>query len=180
MFGFTIVTVFSTLIYGYYDQVLKSNTIVSLKQIAMQTSVSIVELYNLANENDVIPEISSSIIISDIDLNYPDEVSGKNFEVELTSSPGIWSFVTNITIDDETAEIKKETSSGAKIIAKTTQRPFVSYEYDFPNIPIVLQGKFRSGEDDTLRLIRYNYNGVVEDRIILGESDIIVGITSIS
>ena len=180
MLGFSIVTVFSTLIYGYYDQVLKSSIITSLKQVAMQTSVSIVELYDLANENDVIPEISSSITLSNIYLNYPDEVSGKNFEVELTSSPGIWSFVTNITIDDEIAEIKKETSSGAKIIAKTTQRPFVSYEYNFPNLPIILQGKFSSGENDTLRLVRYNYNGVVEDRIILGESDIIVGISSIS
>ena len=180
MFGFIIVTVFSTLIYGYYNQVLKSNIRASLKQITIQTALSITKLYNLGKESDVTPENSNSIIISDIDLNYPNKVSGKNFEVELTSSPGIWNIVTNMTVDGEDVTIRKETTSGAKIIAKTTQRPFVSYEYDAPNVPIVLQGKFRSGENDTLRLVRYNYNGVVNDTIVLGESEIIIGITSIT
>lgn len=180
MFGFIIVTIFSTLIYGYYDQVLRSNIRASLKQVAIQTSLSITKLYNLGKESDAAPVNSSSIIISDINLNYPNRVSGKNFEVELTSSPGIWSMVTNLTIDGKNVTIKKETTSGAKIIAKTTQRPFLSYEYDVPNVPIVLQGKFRSGENDTLRLVRYNYNGVVNDTIVLGASDIIIGITSIT
>jgi len=112
-------------------------------------------------------------------LNYPDRVSGNNFEVELVSSPGIWNAILNLTIDNESTEIKKETSSGAKIIARTTQRPFVSHEYDIPNIPIVLQGKFKSGENDTLRLVRYNYNGNIQDVIILGESDIIIRVTNI-
>jgi len=175
-----MITVFSTLIYGYYDQVLRSNIRASLKQIAIQTALSITKLYNLGKEFDATPENSSSIIISDIDLNYPNKVSGKNFEVELTSSPGIWNIVTNLTISGENVTIKKETTSGAKIIVKTTQRPFESYEHDLSNVPIVLQGKFRSGENDILRLVRYNYNRVVNDTIVLGESDIIIGITSIT
>jgi len=180
MFGFIIVTVFSTLIYGYYDQILKSNIRASLKQIATQTALSITKLYYLGKESNVIPDNSSSIIISEIDLNYPNKISGKDFEVELVSSPGIWNIITGITINGENVTIKKETTSGAKIITKTTQRPFVSYEYDLPNLPIVLQGKFRSGENDTLRLVRYNYDGVVYDSIILGESEIIIRITSIT
>jgi len=137
-------------------------------------------LYNLGKDFDVTPENSSSIIISDIDLNYPDKISGKIFEVELTSSPGIWNVVTNFTINGRNATIRKETTSGAKIIAKTTQRPLLSYEYNVPNVPIVLQGKFRSGENDTLKLVRYKYNGTVEDTIVLGESNIIVGVTRIT
>ena len=180
MFGFIIVTVFSTLIYGYYDQVLKSNIRASLKQITIQTALSITKLYNLGKESDATPENSSSIIISDIDLNYPNKISGKNFEVELTSSPGMWNIITSMTISGENMTIRKESTSGAKIIAKTTQRPFVSYEYDVPNVPITLQGKFRSGENDNLRLVRYNYNGLVNDTIVLGEPDIIIGITSIT
>lgn len=180
MFGFIIVTVFSTLIFGYYDQVLKSNIRGSLKEIAIQTALSITKLYYSGKESNVVPDNSSSIIIEEVDLNYPNKVSGKNFEVELVSSPGIWDIVTDMTIGGENVTIRKETTSSAKIIAKTTQRPFVSHEYDFPNLPIVLQGKFRSGQNDTLRMVRYNYNGVVYDMIVLGESDIIIGITSIT
>jgi hypothetical protein len=180
MFGFIIVTVFSTLIYGYYDRVSESNIKISLKQIAIQTAHAITKLYYLGKESGVVPDNSTSIIIKDMDLNYPDKVSGKNFEVELISSPGIWNIVTDLTIDNENITIRKETTSSSKIIAKTTQRPFLTYEHDFPNLPVILQGKFRSGENDTLRFFRYNYNGVVNDTIILGEPNIIIGITSIS
>lgn len=150
-----------------------------LKQICIQTTNSIIQLYNKAKEFKAVPKESSSITISSIDLNYPNKLEGKNFEIELLSSPGIWNLITNITIEGKNVTISKETGSSSKIIAKTTQKPIIVYEHDIPNIPIVLQGKFRSGGNDTLKIIRYNYNGVVEDRVIIGESEIIVGITSI-
>jgi hypothetical protein len=173
-------TLFTILIYGYYNDVLKTNIQVSLKQIAAQTSDSILNLYDQVKESDTNPKNSSSVILSSIDLKYPNQVSGRNFEVELVSSPGIWNQITNITVNDVNATIVKETSSGAKIIAKTRQSPIVSYEYDVPNVPIKLQGKYTSGDNDTLSLVRYNYNGTIEDVIILGNSTIIVGITSIN
>jgi hypothetical protein len=179
LFGFTILILFSSLIYSFYDQVLKTSITASLKQISIQTIDGIIQLYNLGKEFNTNPSNSTSIIISNISLNYPEKVGDKNYEVELLSSPGIWNSITNFTIDEENATIIKETESSSKIIVKTTQRPFVTYEQDLPNIPIILQGKFRSGENDVLRLVRYNYNGTIEDRIILGESDIIVGISSI-
>ncbi len=180
LLGFIIVSVFSILIFGYYDQILKSDITSGQKQIAIQTVSGIIELYGLAGAYEKIPENFSLILISSIDLNYPDTVSGRNFEVELISSPGIWSIITNMTIDGESAETRKEITSGSKIIVKTIQRPHLSYEHDVPNIPIVLQGNFRSGGNDILKLVRYNFNGTVEDRIILGECDIIVGVTSVS
>ena len=180
LFSFIILGAFSSLIYAYYDQVLKSNIESGLKQICIQTFIGIVNLYNQGMKNDFIPENSSSVVISQISLNYPDSVSGKNFEVYLMSSSGIWNTVKNVTIDGKTVNIKQEIDSGAKIIAKTIEKPYVSYEYDLPNIPIILQGKFRSGDNDTLSLVRYNDNGTIEDRVILGNSDILVGIKSIN
>lgn len=177
--SFIVMTLFTMLIYGYYNHELKTNIEVSLKQIAAQTSESILDLYNRAKESDANPKNSSSVILSSIDLKYPNQISGKNFEVELISSPGIWNQITNITVNSANATIVKETSSGAKIIVKTKQRPVVSYEYNVPNVPIRLQGKYASGGNDTLSLVRYNYNGTVEDVIVLGNSTIIIGITSI-
>jgi len=178
--GFVVMTLFTVLIYGYYNHVLKANIQVSLKEISAQTSDSILYLYNQAKESDASPKNSSSVILSSIDLKYPNQISGKNFEVELISSPGIWNQITNITINNANATILKETSSGAKIIAKTKQDPIISYEYDVPNVPIRLQGKYTPGGNDTLSLVRYNYNGTVEDVIILGNSSVIIGITSIN
>ena len=178
LFSFIMLGVFSSLIYDYYNQIMKSNIESGLKQICIQTFIGIVNLYNQGMKNDFIPENSSSVVISQISLNYPDSVSGKNFEVYLMSSSGIWNTVKNVTIDGKTVNIKQEIDSGAKIIAKTIEKPYVSYEYNLPNIPIILQGKFRSGDNDTLSLVRYNDNGTIEDSIILGNSDLLVRIKS--
>ncbi len=177
--SFVVLTLFTTLIYSYYNRVLETNIQVSLKQIAVQTADSILYLYEQAEESDASPVNSTSTTLSNIDLNYPNRVEDRNFEIELMSSPGIWNVITNLTINNVNATILKESTSGTKIIAKTTQKPIVSYEYDITNVPIKLQGKYRSGGNDTLRLVRYNYNGSLEDIIILGNSSIIIGITSI-
>jgi len=180
LLGFTIVTLFSLMIFRYYDQVLMSNIQASLKQVAVQTTNGIISLYEKSKNTDATPKNSSSIIISEIDLNYPNKISGKNFEVEFLSSPGIWNQIINITIDDVNRAVKKETNSGTKIVVKTTQNPVIIYEHSIPNIPIILQGEFRSGDNDTLKLVRYNYNGDLIDSILLGESNIIIGLTSIT
>jgi len=180
LFGFILLIFFSTLIYNYYDGILKNTIQAELKQICIQTENNIIQLQNQAKEFKTIPKLSSSLTISSVDLNYPNKLEGRNFEVELLSSPGIWNLVANITIEGRNVTIVKETGSSSKIIAKTTQNPVVIYEHEVPNIPIILQGKFRSGENDNLKIVRYNYNGTVEDRIILGESEIIVGIIKIS
>ncbi len=180
LFGFVVMILFTTLIYGYYENVLKMNIQVSLKQIASQTSDTILYLYEKSKESNSNPKNSSSITLSNIVLNYPNQVSGKNFELELVSSSGIWNQVSNVTINNLNVTIMKETSSGAKIIAKTRQKPIVIYEYDVPNVPIKIQGKYTSGGNDTLRLVRYNYNDNVEDVIILGNSSVIIEITTIN
>jgi hypothetical protein len=177
MLGFIIVTFFTTALYRIYDKILVSNMQAGLKQVTIQTMSGINYLYDESKKSNAAPTNSSSVVISDITLNYPEKISGRNFEVELISSPGIWNVITNLVIGDTIATINKETESGSKIIAKTTQKPLITYEYDAPNIPVKLQGKFKSGVNDTLRVVRYNYNGTIENIIILGESNIIIGIT---
>jgi len=180
LLSFVALTMFVTLIYGYYNHIIRTNIQVGLKQIATQTADNILYLYDQGKGLDAAPVNSTSITLSSVDLNYPIQVVDRNFEVELVSTPEIWNVITNFTIGGVNATIRKESTSGAKIITKTTQKPILSYEHAVPNVPIILQGKYRSGGNDTLMLVRYNYNGTLEDVIILGNSSIIIGITSIN
>jgi len=180
LLGFIILTVFTTLIYGYYDQVSKSNIRSSLKQICVQTFFGIVNLYNRGMENDLIPDNSTAAVIHKIDLNYPDSISGKEFEVYLISSSEIWNTIKNITIDGKIVNIKEEINSGSKIIANTIDKPSVSFEYNLPNMPVIIQGKFSSGDNQTLSLIRYNNNGTIEHVVILGNSDLFIRLNTIN
>ena len=179
LISFVALGIFVTLIYGYYNHITKTNIQVGLEQIATQTSDKIIYLYDQAKESNADTANSTSVVISNIDLNYPTQIVDRNFEVELLSSPGIWNAITSITIEGEEVTIMKETSSSAKVIAKTTQKPIVTYEHDVPNVPIRLQGKYTPGDDDVLRLVRYNYNNNLVDTIILGNPTIVIGISSI-
>ena len=163
----------------FYNNLTISNTRAALKQVAVQTANSIIHLYNLAQESDVQPKNSSSVVLSTLDLDYPEKVNGRNYEVLLVSSPGIWNFIINLTIEGKNTTIIKEETSSSKIIARTTQEPFVSYEHDLTNVPILIEGSYRSGGNATLRLVRFNYNGTIEDVILLGDVDLIVKVLSI-
>ena len=179
LISFLILTFFVALINNYYKQVSESNLKEGLKEIALQTANAITQLYDVAKKTNARPENSSSITISSMNLNYPDNINGKSFEVDLVSSPGIWNLVMNITINGKNVTIMKETNSGSKVIVKTIQKPFVEYEYELPNLPLILEGKFKSGGNSTLKLVRFNFNGTINDCIILGDSSIIVGVTNI-
>jgi len=179
LIGFLILTFFVALINNYYKQVSESNLKEGLKEVALQTANAITQLYDVAKKTNARPENSSSITISSMNLNYPDNINGKSFEVDLVSSPGIWNLVMNITINGKNVTIMKETNSGSKVIVKTIQKPFVEYEYELPNMPLILEGKFKSGGNSTLKLVRFNFNGTINDCIILGDSSIIVGVTNI-
>ena len=145
LIGFLILTFFVALINNYYKQVSESNLKEGLKEVALQTANAITQLYDVAKKTNARPENSSSITISSMNLNYPDNINGKSFEVDLVSSPGIWNLVMNITINGKNVTIMKETNSGSKVIVKTIQKPFVEYEYELPNLPLILEGKFKSG-----------------------------------
>ncbi len=179
LISFLILTFFVALINNYYKQVSESNLKEGLKEVALQTANAITQLYDVAKKTNARPENSSSITISSMNLNYPDNINGKSFEVDLVSSPGIWNLVMNITINGKNVTIMKETNSGSKVIVKTIQKPFVEYEYELPNMPLILEGKFKSGGNSTLKLVRFNFNGTINDCIILGDSSIIVGVTNI-
>lgn len=177
MFGFVLLSILTSMIYHYYNKNLETNINVGLKQIALQTSDGILKLYQIGEDVHAEPTNGTATIITSIDMNYPNHIGGKNYEVILVSSLGIWTQVTDLTIDSEDIDIRKEEFSGAKIIVRTTQNPYLSYEHSLPNIPVAVQGKYTSGMNDTLTYVRYNYLSTEYNAIILGEFDFVVDIT---
>ncbi len=179
LFGFVVLAIFTGILYTFYDKVLKTNISAGLRQIAVETVGQITKAYDTGKNSDSKPENSSAIVLVDLNLNYPEKISGKNYEILLVSSPGIWTQIKTFQIDNRTVTPLKEVISGSKVLVRTTQIPLLTYELPVPNIPIYLEGGYRSGENSTLRYVRYNYNGSVNDTIILGESNIILGITKV-
>lgn len=174
-----VIVSISGVVFTFYTISLRTEITENLKQLIIQTSDNINRIYDAAHDSKVQPSNYTSVLLKEIDLKLPADVSRRSYEIILVSANPVWTSLGTITIDGETITPTVNTS-GAKIIARTTEDPKISLQYDIPNIDVFVQGKSENGIDDTLKYYRYNINGTVYDRIVLGKSDILVTITQIS
>jgi len=179
LFGVMILAAITAVAYNLYSTQLKNEIENNLKQIAVDVSNNILRLYETGKNSQYSPGINESVKLVDVDLKLPSQVSGKNYEIILTEANPLWTHVSNITIDGSAA-VSVITSPGAKIILRTTQSPVITVEQEVPNIDVPVQGRSENGLNTTLAYYRYNPDGNIKNKIVLGESDIIIDITSVS
>lgn len=179
LFGSLVVVSISTLIYVFYISTLRNEIRENLNQLTLQVSNEIGKAYEIAKSSKAQPSNYTSILLGKVELNLPASVSRRNYEIILVNVNPVWISITNVTINNQNISFIEKTS-GAKVIAKTTQDPIVTVEQGIPNIDVGVYGKSENGNDDRLSYYRYNINGTIYDGIVLGKSDILVGISSIS
>lgn len=165
--------------YTFYTDVLRNEIRESLNQIALSVGGNIVRIYEISRSVDAQPSNQTSILVKELDLSLPIEVSKRNYEVFLVSPSTLWPVVTNITVNGEnvTSIVK---SSGPKVVVQTVQDPIVRVERDIPNLGIHMHGKSENGKEGKLRYYRSNINGTIYDIVVLGEADILIRIDAIS
>ena len=169
----------AALVFTFYQISLRNVLREGLRQVAVQTSDGVIRLYENSRVINTRPSNFTSLILGQIELELPAEISKRNYEVLLVSSNPLWSQLTNLTIGN--SPIASITSAGgAKIIARSTQDPLVSVELDVPNFEPIVQGRSQNGIMATLKYFRYNLNGTTIDAIILGQSDIITKIDKVT
>jgi len=179
LFGVIILTAITALAYNLYSTQLKNEIENNLKQIAVDISNNILRLYDMGKNSKYSPSTNEIAKLVDIDLKLPSQVSGRNYEVILIGANLLWTSISNITIDGS-ATVSVITSPGAKIILRTTQSPVITVEHEIPNIDISVQGRSENGLNTTLAFYRYNSDGSIKNKIVLGAYDIIIDITSVS
>ena len=165
-------TVISILSYSIYTTQLKGEIENSLRQIGMGISKSMIKLYEIGKESKYFPNENESKKLAEIELKLPSHISGKNYEILLFANP-ILIQISNMSVN-ESSPPYTITTYGTKILLRTTQYPEVSVEVDVPNIGVPVQGKSENGLNSSLAYYRYNFNGTIEDIILLGPQDIII------
>lgn len=179
LFSVLVLASISALIYTFYRAALEKEATSELTQIAIQVKDSLVKVYDIGKNSNVRPGNFSSVLLTELDLNLPDNVANLNYEVNLITANPLYAYVTQVAIDDVNVSAVRN-NPVAKIIAVTTQDPIVKVEFDIPNIDFTVQGKSRNGLDDMLRLYKHNENSTVYNTVILGQPDIIIRVTSVS
>lgn len=178
LLGSLMLTFIGVTMYGFYQEHLKREIENSLRQIAIDTASNILRLYEAGRKSRSYVEENSSRMLLELELSLPERVSGRSYEMLLVSPNPIWSTFSTIMVGGKEV-VSVPTTPGAKIIVKTTQKPYITVEYDLPNIDVSLQG-ITDGTDAVLRYYRYNFNGIERDKIVLGKNqEILVDVVSV-
>ena len=179
LFSVFVIASIIALVYSFYSTALRIEIREELKQLAVQTGDQIVKLYEIAKLSKATPSNYSSVLISEIDLKLPTDVSKRNYQLLLVSASPVWSSISTFYVNSKNATVIEETS-GAKIIVQTIQSPIITVEQDIPNIDVAVMGVSKNGKDSKLRYYRYNINGNIYDTIVLGNSTMLITISSVS
>lgn len=169
----------SVLAYNFYRTLLQDEIKRELTQSAAQTSAKITEIYSISKQSKASPANSTGILLASNQLNLPDKVSTRSYAITLLSANQVASQITNATLDGLNTSLIKTPQTG-KIIAQTTEDPFVTVEYDIPSIDVDVQGKSLNPRNATLRYYRYNPNGTVIDSILMGDYSLLGQVSVVS
>jgi hypothetical protein len=178
---FSIIFLSAILILSYsiYTNQLKIEIENNLRQIGMGISENILKLYEVGKNSDSYPDENESVKIAEIDLKLPSKVSGRNYEILVTTTP-IFIQISNVSVDGSPAIALGVSLHNQKILLRTTQSPEVSVEVDIPNIDVPVQGKCENGLNGLLSYYRQNFDGTLKDIILLGRQDIIIDVNEVS
>lgn len=179
LIGIFIIVSVAMMVTAFYLTSLRGEIRESLRQVSVQTSDNMVRLYETSKSSGASPKNYTSVLLGEVDLGLPASISKKNYEMSLVSSNQLWTQIQLFTSSGQNLTAISGTS-GAKIIAQTTQIPKIKVEYDIPNIGISVLGKIENGKDDKLRYYRYNINGTIYDVIVLGKADLLLTVTNVS
>lgn len=179
LFSLIILVAVSTIIYSFYNSVSKQDLTRSLNQIDLEVSSAIYKIYQQGKASSTSPANSTSVLLANVNLNLPTKVSNRNYEVDLVPLNPLFATVSNVTTGGVSVTTLIQ-SSGGKIVAKTIDDPKIVISKDLTNINANVQGMILNGKNATLKYYRYNFNGNIYDKIILGEQGIIIDINQMS
>ena len=174
-----VISVITILIFNIQDQIIEDQVRRDLTQVSSQTSEKITDLYTLTRFSKTTPGNSTSILLADVSLNLPSDVADRSYRLKLLSAAQVLSQIENVTMGGENVTTQNNPPLG-KIIAETTEEPFVSVEYNIPSIDIDIQGSVGDPNNATLKYYRYNPNGTVLDVIVLGDPQLLGQVTQVN
>jgi hypothetical protein len=178
LFSVIVLVSVSSLFYTFYINSLKNEVREALTQLAVQTSDSIVTIYNDAKSTKYTPSNYTTILIREVDMKYPSAISNRNYEIFLVSASQVWASINILPIGGKNITMVPKTS-GIKVIAKTTQDPKITVEYNVPNVDVGVMGTCKNGINSNLKYYRYNINGTTYDIIVLSEAGILARISGV-
>lgn len=154
--------------YDYYTDLVVESQRSEAETLSENIGDSILRLYSRYNGHGTVPEEGENITLATAEVDTPDRVAGRNYDIYLNSSRAYWidarlESASNISLIDA----ERPT---AKIIVEVTDFPEKRYEYGLYNIEVDMKGRVSRPDGVVLRYMRENVGGNVIDTIKMSRS----------
>lgn len=153
--GVTALIIISSMIWSVHDSILKEETRKDLSRASETVANEIVKLYTLKN-SPAKPDANKSMLLGESSINLQQKAGGKQYTIELLSSGQI--IISNMSEGNITKYASQITASVPGMM---------QVNYTLYNMDSRMQGYGFGDAPIVLRYYRLNYNGTIEDRIVL-------------
>jgi hypothetical protein len=176
LIGILVMAVIYSLVISVYNNQIKREIYDELNQLELQTSNSIIKLYNAGYSYSENIDNNTAVLLGSLDLKYPIKVARRSYEIMLVSSNLLYS---TLNVSENITNMGQQSYSGPKIVGRSVETPTVEVIVNVPNIDAVLQGSIFNGLNSILSLYKANINGTIKNMITLGNVSLFASITGI-
>ncbi len=149
-----------------------------LNLISLRISNEIIKAYGIAREVSYVPENFSVFLIYEKNLELPNSLKGRSYEIYLINANPIWVSISNVSSEGKDIRTKIK-SGGIKLIGRIIQDPKIEIEKNLPNIDVIVEGKIESGGSYNFKYYRVNFNNKSFEFALIGNYNILAKITNI-
>ena len=134
------------------------------RQVALVIISEATDIYQKGFKINFLPE-NNSVVLLESKIDLPEKIAGENYYIEAVYSSGLINYI-------EFNESLKEKYSKSKISIVFENE---KYYFDFPNMPIVFQGR-ASSKDVNMKYVRYRLGDEIKDAIIIGDQTNVIDV----
>lgn len=157
-----ILSIIASNLFGYYRDTVEQSQRTQTRIVGGEIGQNIIRLYTNYRGSEVKIGRGEDLVLGKIKLSIPQKISGRSYIIELQDNDEEW-----IEANVQNGVAKDTERQYAGIEVRTMASKPIVETYYLNNIGIELEGKVRKTDEILLKYIRENFNGTLEDKIVM-------------
>ncbi|MFP4634151.1 MAG: hypothetical protein ACLFM9_04270 [Candidatus Aenigmatarchaeota archaeon] len=160
--AFLILSLIASSMYDYYVDLTMESQRSEAMALSEDLGNKIMDMYSQYGDVEIIPQQGETEVLTSTEVDVPDDVGGRNYNLRLNSSRKHW-IETDLeaTAEVEVVDSRRPT---ARVVVEVTEFPEGTYKYHMYNIETNMTGHVSNPRKVKLEYVRVN-DGEVEDLI---------------
>ncbi len=161
--AFLILSLVASSMYDYYVNLTLESQRSEATAVSEDIAERMMDMYSEYRDKEIIPGPGEKEVLKSVELDVPDNIGGRNYDIRLNSSNQHWIEAEIVTTSE--ISIVDSRRPTARIVVEVTEFPEETYTYHLYNIETGLDGEARNPDRIRLEYIRKRENDKTMDTI---------------